>query len=391
MCQAQRSPLTYRARCDILHSLEVAIMVKKFCFILLVYFSSAVLALPLNQIKLPPGFHISIYASNIPGARQITLGKDGIVYVGTRGEGKVYALVPNKNMTTADKVITIAKGLNEPNGVAFYDGDLYVGEIQRILRYSNITNHLKHPSQPEIIYNKLPSKRWHGYRYIKFGPDNWLYIGIGMPCNTCDYRKTNPIFGTIIRMRPDGKDMQIVANGIRNTVGFAWNPVTKVLWFTDNGQDWMGDNLPPDEINRALYKGMDFGFPFFYGDNIPSPNYKKDNISSKDMTSPAWELPAHVAALGMTFYTGKQFPKQYYHQLFVTEHGSWNRSQKIGYQIVMITIKNGNAIAEKRFASGWLKGEKTWGRPVDVLVMPDGALLVSDDYAGVVYRIYVTI
>ncbi|MEM1244658.1 MAG: PQQ-dependent sugar dehydrogenase [Pseudomonadota bacterium] len=342
--------------------------------------------LPLDKIHLPPGFKISIYA-HVPDARQMALGPDGVVFVGTRTQGKVFALLPNETMTLAKKIISIGNEFNYPNGVAFKDGNLYVGEIDRIIEYKNIMQQLDAKPKSIIINKQLPNKRWHGYRYIKFGPDNWLYVGIGMPCNTCNYRNSNPKFGTIMRMREDGKDLQIYAKGIRNTMGFAWQPQTKVLWFSDNGQDWMGDNLPPDEINRAPKTGMDFGFPFFYGDNITAPDYVNKNISKQGMTPPAWQLPAHVAALGVAFYTGKMFPAKYKDALFLAEHGSWNRSKKIGYQVVAVDIKEGKVIAVKPFAYGWLQGENVWGRPVDVLVMPDGALLVSDDHAGVIYRI----
>ncbi len=339
--------------------------------------------LPLNKIKLPPGFKIQVYADNVPGARQLALGKNGVVFVGSL-RGKVYALIPNAKGDKAKQVITLASGLNLPNGVAYRNGSLYVAEIPKILRYDNIDTQLKNPSEPVTLNVRFPNKTWHGARVINFGPDGKLYIGIGVPCNTCllpDKR-----FGTIMRMEPDGSDAKIFAKGIRNSVGFAWNPVTNVLWFTDNGQDWLGDDLPPDELNRAPSANMDFGFPYFYGNNVPAPKYGKLR-SAKGMTPPAWDLPAHVAALGMVFYTGQQFPQQYKNQIFIAEHGSWNRSKKIGYRITWVKVKDGKAIAYAPFATGWLQGQKNWGRPVALLVMPDGALLVSDDQAGVVYRI----
>lgn len=341
--------------------------------------------LPLNLLKLPTGFKIDVYAKNVPGARQMALGIDGIVYVGTRDQGKVYALLPSKNYQYAKKVLTIAKDLNEPNGVAFYAGALYVAEIHKVLRYPNITKHLNDPPKPIVISDAFPNRRWHGYKYIKFGPDGKLYIAVGMPCNTCNYRKRQPMFGTIMRMNPDGKDLQIYAQGIRNSVGFDWNPLTQVLWFTDNGQDMLGDDLPPDEINRAPHANMDFGFPFFYGNNVPAPGYKR--VSDKGMTVPAYNLPAHVAALGLEFYTGKKFPKKYSNQIFIAEHGSWNRSSKIGYQVIFVEEKKGKVVEVKPFITGWLQNQNAWGRPVDLLTMPDGSLLISDDYAGVIYRV----
>ena len=339
-------------------------------------------ALPLDQLKLPPGFSIKVYA-HVPNAREMTLGQNGIVYVGSRGGGDVYAVIPNRARTHAKQVKVIASGLNMPNGVAFYKDDLYVAEVSRILRYRQITTHLKHPVA-QVVTDKLPKKAHHGWRFIRFGPDGWLYMGIGAPCNVCISK--DPRFATIMRMRPDGQQMQIVAKGVRNSVGFDWSPLTHELWFTDNGRDWLGDNLPPDELNHAPHKGMNFGFPYFYGNNVPDPKYGKLR-SAKGMTPPVKALGPHVAALGMTFYTGKMFPANYRNQIIIAEHGSWNRSQKIGYRLMLVRLKGNNAISYQSFVTGWLQGQKNWGRPVDVLVMPDGSLLVSDDYAGILYRI----
>jgi len=360
-------------------------MLKKLIPILFVFITITTTAiLPLNKIKLPSGFHISVYAKNIAGARQMALGKNGVVFVGSRRSDKVVAIIPNKNLTQAKKVIVIARHLDMPNGVAFHDGDLYVAETSRIVRYKNIMQHLMRPPKPTIVTDTLPTNPHHGWRVIKFGSDGWLYVGIGAPCNVC-IRK-DPRFATIMRMHANGSDPQIFAKGVRNSVGFAWDPATKDLWFTDNGRDWLGDNLPPDELNVAPKQGMDFGFPYFYGNNVPDPKYGTLR-SSTGMTPPALDLDPHVAALGMVFYTGKPFPKKYHNQIFIAEHGSWNRSRKIGYRIIWVRIKNNHALAKHIFASGWLQGQRSWGRPVDVLVMPDGALLVSDDFAGVIYRI----
>lgn len=337
--------------------------------------------LPLNLIQLPKGFHISIYA-HVPNARSLTLGTNGVVFVGNRSGDSVYALLPDKNFSAAKKVIVIASKLNSPNGVAFKNGHLYVAEIHRILKFPDIEKNLENPHY-EVIYDKLPTSAHHGWRYIGIGPDNWLYIGIGAPCNVCVEKEP---YQTISRLRLDGKDFQIYAKGIRNSVGFDWHPVTKQLWFTENGRDWLGDEIPPDELNFAPNKGMDFGFPYYYGNNVPDPSYGKMR-SSEGMTIPALNLEAHVASLGMRFYTGKMFPKSYLNQIFIAEHGSWNRSKKIGYRIMLVKLNNNKVISHTVFASGWLQNETVWGRPVDVLVMPDGSLLVSDDYANVVYRI----
>lgn len=347
------------------------------------FLNGLAIALPLQELQLPPGFSIDIYAQ-VPNARQIALGANGIVFVGT-DSGKVYAVVPNANQTKAQQVITIASGLNTPNGVAYRDSALYVAETNRVLRYDNIEQHLSKPPTPTIITEQLPDKSWHGKRYIKFSPDGWLYIGVGVPCNVC--LLSDPRFGTILRMPRDGKELQIYTKGVRNTVGFDWDPRTKHLWFTENGRDMMGDNIPPDKLDYASHSGLDFGFPYYHGDNILDPKYGKMRSSLQGITQPALNLPAHVAVLGMTFYTGKMFPEKYHDQIFIAEHGSWNRSQKIGYQVIWVEIKSNKALAWHPFVTGWLQGQTAWGRPVDVLVMPDGALLISDDEAGVLYRV----
>ena len=338
--------------------------------------------LPLNLIHLPPHFTISIYADNVPDARSMTLGDHGIVFVGTRGAGKVYALLPEKNFSKAAKIITLASALNMPNGVVYYHHDLYVAEVHRILKFPNIEKNLEKPAF-QVIYDQLPTSPHHGWRYIGVGPDQWLYVTIGAPCNVCERQMP---FATISRLRLDGTDFQVFAKGIRNSVGFDWNPVTKALWFTNNERDWLGDHIPPEMIGIAPQAGMDFGFPYFWGKGHRDLPYGKE-ASLKGITFPAFELQAHVAPLGMHFYNGSMFPKSYFHQVFVAEHGSWNRTNKVGYQVVMISVKNNKPVSQQVFASGWLQGEKYWGRPVDLLVLPDGSLLISDDYANVVYRV----
>lgn len=336
-------------------------------------------SLPLNLLKLKPGFQISTYAYPVDGARSMSLGKNGTLFVGSRGAGKVYAITPDK------KIITIASDLNSPNGVAFKDGDLYVAEIHRVLRFDNIEANLQSPPKPVVINTDLPNKTHHGWRYIKFGPDNKLYIAVGAPCNVC--LEQDPKFATIMHMDKDGKNFEVYAHGVRNSVGFDWNPKTRQLWFTDNGRDWMGDNTPPDEINVATKKGQDFGFPYCHGKNIPDPKFGTLFPCSK-FVAPAYSLQAHVAALGMTFYTGNMFPATYKDSIFIAEHGSWNRSTPVGYQVVNATISGNNVTNVDPFISGWLQTNgKVWGRPVDVLQMPDGALLISDDLAGAIYRV----
>lgn len=353
-------------------------------FILISLTSSCLAAkeLPLNLIQLPPGFSITKYA-DVPDAREMALGDNGIVYVGNRDKDKVYAVIPDANGTKAKEVKTIASDLKMPNGVAYKDGNLYVVTNTQILRFDQITQHLDNPKYT-IIYDQLPNKSWHGWRYAGFGPDQLLYIAIGAPCNSCV--STDPIFATISRFNLATNHLDIYAKGIRNSVGFAWSPLDKNLWFTDNGQDFLGDNLPPDKLNHAPQSNMHFGFPYVYGQNIPDPKFGNDPTKPQHMTPPTVELGPHVASLGMKFYTGKQFPEHFHNQIFIAEHGSWARSHKIGYRITWIDLHTQKP-TYKIFASGWLQNEKAWGRPVDLLIMADGSMLVSDDHAGVIYRI----
>ncbi|MBF0299175.1 MAG: PQQ-dependent sugar dehydrogenase [Oligoflexia bacterium] len=352
----------------------------------------------LKKIKLPVGFKITLYAK-AAGARSISLGPKGIVFVGTQKEGVVYAIVPKSDSkndySKADKVITIIKGLNTPNGVAYRNGSLYVAEINRILRFSNIEENIKHTSkysniQPTIINDSYPTDNMHGWKFIAFGPDSYLYVPVGAPCNICE--STKDIYASITRIKESGKDLEIFASGVRNSVGFDWHPITKELWFTDNGRDLLGDNRPADELNWAPKKGLHFGYPYCHGDEFPDPQYGKTH-SCKNFIAPQISLPAHVAALGMRFYVGKMFPAKYYNQIFIAEHGSWNRSVPIGYRISIAYISNNNNNEKNKkyryevFAKGWLNSRSYWGRPVDLQVMPDGSLLVSDDSAGAIYRI----
>jgi glucose/arabinose dehydrogenase len=340
--------------------------------------------LPLGLIKLPPGFAIDIYASNVPGARQMALSPNGMLFVGSRDAGKVYAVLDNNKDGTADEVITIAKGLQSPNGVALRNGSLYVAEISRILRYDDIEARLHDPPAPVVVNGSYPDNEWHGWKYIAFGPDGKLYVPVGAPCNICD---PPPPFASITRMNPDGTGFEIYASGIRNTVGFDWDPLTGELWFTENGRDYLGNDQPPDELDHAPRAGLNFGFPYVHGRNITDPEFGKGR-SPAEFTPPEVELDAHVAALGMKFYTRDMFPAEYKNNIFIAEHGSWNRDVPVGYRIEIVTLdKNRTATGVQVFADGWLQDGKARGRPVDVLVMPDGSLLVSDDMANAIYRI----
>jgi glucose/arabinose dehydrogenase len=340
--------------------------------------------LPLGLIRLPSGFAVSMYASSVPGARSMTLSPSGILFVGTRDSGNVYALLDHKKENRADEVITIAKGLNMPNGVAFHNGALYVAEVNRVLRFDNIEARLKNPPQPVVVNDSFPTKKHHGWKFIRFGPDGKLYVPVGAPCNVCE--SDDQRFATIMRMNPDGTGLGIFARGVRNTVGFDWHPVTRELWFTDNGRDWMGDDQPPDELNRAPIEGLHFGFPYRHGKDVTDPEHGR-KMKKGEFVPPELELGPHVAALGMRFYTGAMFPPEYRNRIFIAEHGSWNRSDPLGYRVTTVRLEGNRAVDYQIFAEGWLQEGRAWGRPVDVQVMPDGALLVSDDKAGVIYRI----
>jgi len=340
--------------------------------------------LPLSTLKLPPGFSISVYAENVPNARSMALSPGGILFVGTRTAGNVYAVVDADKDQKADKVVTIATGLEMPNGVAVRNGALFVAEVSRILRFDNIEAALEKPPAPVVVTDAYPKDRHHGWKFIAFGPDGWLYVPVGAPCNVCE--RADARYSSITRIRPDGSGMEVFASGVRNTVGFDWHPATKELWFTDNGRDMMGDDLPPDELNVAPAKGLHFGFPYCHGGTIADPEFGTKRPCS-DFTAPARSLGPHVAALGMRFYTGTMFPAAYRNQILIAEHGSWNRSTPIGYRIMKVTLAGNRVTAYEPFIEGWLQGRKPWGRPVDVLVMPDGALLVSDDHAGAIYRV----
>jgi len=339
----------------------------------------------LDQISLPPGFKITVFAENVPNARSISPGPDGVFFVGSRNAGKVYAVIDENGDFRADKVTVIAQGLWSPNGVAYRHGDLYVAEINRVIRFPNIMQNLAAPGQPVVVNDTFPSRRWHGWKFIRFGPDEKLYVPVGAPCNVCMQKDAR--FATLMRMDPDGRNLEIYAQGVRNTVGFDWHPQTGNLWFTDNGRDYLGDNLPPDELNHAVRKGQHFGFPYYHGKAISDPKFGK--LAPTDAyTPPVQELGPHVASLGMRFYTGQQFPRKYHGQVFIAEHGSWNRSTPIGYRITLVSLKGARSVGYDVFAQGWLQADGTvTGRPVDLEVLPDGSLLVSDDHGDRLYRI----
>lgn len=345
--------------------------------------------IPLDKVNLPPGFAIDVWAENVDNARSMAYSPEGTLYVGTRSKGNVYALKDTDGDGRADKQWTLLEGGNMPNGVAVKDGDLYIAEVNRILKISDIENKLDNPGTPEVIYDEYPTETHHGWKYIAFGPDGKLYVPVGAPCNICE--SEDRVFNSITRLNADGTGREILHEGIRNTVGFDWHPETGELWFTDNGRDWLGDEKPECELNRATQdKGMHFGYPYCHQGDISDPEFG-DKRPCSDFTAPVQNMGPHTAPLGMEFYTASQFPDSYSGQIFVARHGSWNRKKKIGYDVMLVTIdKDGNSTGMSTFADGWLDNstDDVWGRPVDVELLPDGTMLVSDDYADVIYRIY---
>jgi glucose/arabinose dehydrogenase len=350
--------------------------------------STSVLAadLPLDRIKLPPGFAIALWA-RVDNPRQMTLGHHdrdgGTLFVGSMQAGKVHAVRFGADFKPKD-VHLVARGLQQPIGVAYREGSLYVSAVSRILRYDDVDRRTDHPPAAVLVTGRLPVETHHGGKFIAFGPDGKLYVPVGAPCNSCAPDPQR--YALILRMNPDGSAMETYARGVRNSVGFDWHPQTRALWFTDNGRDLLGDDVPPDELNHAPEAGMDFGYPYCHAGDLPDPDFGGESGCAK-FAAPAQKLGAHVAPLGMRFYTGAMFPAEYRNQLLIAEHGSWNRSMKAGYRITLVRLQEGKPVAYETFASGWLVGVKVWGRPADVLVLPDGSLLVADDTAGAIYRI----
>ena len=368
----------------LMHNLfQRKILLSFFIAICLFRVASVSADLPVDQIKLPPGFEISVFAENLVNARSMVLGDNQTLFVSTRSDGRVYAI--QHDGVKAQKVFTLASGLNQPNGVAFRKGSLFVAEVNRILRYDNIEKQLEKPPEPIVVSTQFPSNKEHGWKFIRFGSDGLLYVPIGAPCNICE---PGDPYASITRINVDTPNAkpQIFARGIRNSVGFDWHPQTKELWFTENGRDMLGDDIPPEELNHASKAGQHFGYPYCHGGDIADPEFGSKRKCS-EFTPPDVKFQAHSAGLGMRFYTGKLFPAEYKNQIFIAQHGSWNRTKRVGYKILSVDPTNKNN-PYKVFAEGWLdKNENVWGRPVDILVMPDGSILVSDDYANAIYRI----
>lgn len=342
--------------------------------------------LPLEQLQLPADYQIEV-AARVDNARQLALaGKSHgqrILFVGSRRAGKVVALKDSNRDGRYDQQYLIARGLDLPSGVTVRGQDLYVAALDKIWRYPNIVSRLENPPKPELVTDNLPDDTHHGWKYLRFGPDGWLYLNIGAPCNICLSR--DPRFASIIRLNPQTGEQQIVAAGVRNSVGFTWHPRDTSLWFTDNGRDHMGDDIPDDELNRLSQPGEHFGYPFIHANGIKDPRYGRQ--AQGPYTAPMLGLGAHVAPLGLSFYTGNQFPDATHNTLFIAEHGSWNRSLKVGYKVTRVDTRDGKVVGHQTFISGWLRGQRHWGRPVDVITDHDGSLLISDDYAGAIYRV----
>jgi len=337
-----------------------------------------------TKIDLPEGFEIRYYAKNVENARSLSRSPGGTLFVGTRSAGYVYALRDEDGDHNAEKKFVLDKDLEMPNGVAFKDGDLYVATVNQILRYKNIENRLSNPPEPEIIYDGYPTDRSHGWKYIAFGPDGKLYVPVGAPCNICESK--DAVYASITTFDIETKKREIFANGVRNTVGFAWHPSSKDLWFTENGRDWLGDELPACELNFAPSPGLHFGYPYCHQGDLSDPKFGSKR-SCEEFEPPVQNLGPHVAPLGMEFYTGDMFPDRYKNQIILAEHGSWNRSKKIGYRLMMVELDGNKSVSYEPFASGWLKDEDVFGRPVDLEHLPDGSILVSDDFADAIYRI----
>ncbi|HEU4346005.1 MAG TPA: PQQ-dependent sugar dehydrogenase [Candidatus Binatia bacterium] len=337
--------------------------------------------LPIPQLKLPKGFKIEVYASGIANARSLRLGDRGTVFVSNRVLDKVYAIVDKGGKREAK---IIASGLDRPNGLAFHKGTLYIAEGTKISKLENIEDNLDNPPKPVVIYDDLPNHQSHGWRYIGIGPDNKLYINVGAPCNICEPPATN---AQIRRINLDGRGAEVVARGVRNSVGFDWHPVTKELYFTDNGRDWLSEDLPEDELNRVTKIGQHFGFPYCHQGTFADREMGWGR-SCEEFEKPVALVGPHSAALGMRFYTANMLPGKYKNAIFIARHGSWNRTKKVGGDVIVVTLnKDGTVKSQEPFLTGFLQNNVYSGRPVDVQVMRDGSLLVSDDYAGAVYRV----
>lgn len=339
--------------------------------------------LPLEALRLPPGFQISVFAE-LTNPRQLALSESGIVYAGSFRAGNLYGVIDANSDGSADKVVTIDRDLTLPTGIAIQDGDLYVGAVNKLLVYQNIDQTFESSPEPFVLYDELPEETHHGWKYLGFSPEDHLFFNVGAPCNVCE--KENPWFATIMSLDLDREPLkpEIFASGVRNTVGFSWHPGTGELWFTDNGRDLLGDDTPSCELNRAPKAGLHFGFPYIHASSVIDPEFGAPVFP---VEPPVVELGPHVAPLAMKFYTGTMFPERYRGEIFIAEHGSWNRTPEAGHTGYNITMVNPETGATTILIDGWLKNNVAWGRPTDILEMPDGSLLIADDHANVIYRL----
>ena len=350
---------------------------------------------PLGALVVPAGFKFDVFAENVANARMMALGPQGTVFVGSQFAGNLYAVVDRDGDHKADRVVTIATGLRQPNGVAMRNGALYVATTSQILRFDDIEKNLDSPPKPVTVYDNLPNpNQGHTWKFIAFGPDDMLYVSIGSTCNIC---APAAMTAAILRMKPDGTGLETYAEGIRNSVGFAWHPVTHELWFTDNGRDMLGDDVPNDELNVAYKAGLHFGFPFCHEGSVPDPEFGSQRACSTT-EPPVQKLGAHVAAIGFTFYTGSMFPSRYKNAAIIAQHGSWNRSTLSGYRVMAAFTEGRKVTAYEPFLDGFLPGSAsalggrggmgvTSGRPADALQLPDGSILISDDTGNRLIRV----
>jgi len=340
--------------------------------------------IPVSNFKLPPGFKAEVWATGIPGGRAMARGESGKIYVGTRAIGRVYEITDNGTQRTSRVVVD---KLTQPAGVAFKDGSLYVMAIDKVLRFDGIE---KNPNAAPVDMTaafKLPKEQHHNWKFIAFGPDGKLYVPFGAPCNICE--PPTDEYAQIRRYNADGSGMEVIARGVRNTVGFAWHPVTKELWFTDHGRDWMGDDGPEDELNVLAKAGNNYGFPYCHANGVPDEDIKKANPCD-GVTLPVTNMGPHAAAMGVLFYTGSMFPAEYRNAMFVARKGSWNRTKKFGFDVVTVRPAADNKGAKvEPFMTGFLDPatDSFSGRPAYLLQLPDGSLLVSDEQLGAIYRI----
>ena len=343
-------------------------------------------AAPAFAADVPPGFTLAVLTDQVPNARQMALADSGMLFVGTRRAGKLYAVVPGEGADAAPSVVTFADGLTMPSGVALIGNDLYVGALDRVLRFPDIEKTYADKPTPELVTDQLPDKMHHGWKYLSVGPDGHLYVPVGAPCNIC--KSEDPRFAGILRMDPKTGGTTVYAHGVRNSVGMAWHPATTQMWFSDNGRDMLGDDVPPEEVNVVAKAGAHYGYPHIHGTAIPDPKFGEGH-DPENYVSPKVEIQAHSAALGMAFYTGEMFPPAYANALFIAEHGSWNRSAKVGYRVSVVRFDAAGP-AYAPFIDVWLDGQSASGRPNDVLVAADGSLLISDDQGGRIYRVTYT-